>query len=104
MERAARRADITAAYTKVFLDLINNGPNLFRGFYDAAHGNEYFMYGVNTVLEYMENYVDVVRADGKSYSDIFIENMVGCQKLADEDKYRQRAIYESENFSSNDEQ
>lgn len=104
MERAARRADITAAYTKVFLDLINNGPNLFRGFYDAAHGNEHFMYGVNTVLEYMENYIDVVRADGKSYSDIFIENMAGCQKLADEDKYRQRAIYEQENFSSNDEQ
>lgn len=43
--------DKSKAYKIVFDDLTQ--CNLFKGIYDAKNGNEYFMYGVATVMEYI---------------------------------------------------
>ena len=51
---------------------------MFRGEYDAKNGNEDFMYGVSTVMEYL-----AYRVDDKFYqevSDTFIHNMVKSEE------------------------
>lgn len=42
--------DIQQASHDVFKYLMKNGPNMFRGIYDAKNGNKQFMYGVQIVL------------------------------------------------------
>lgn len=51
---------------------------MFRGEYDAKHGNESFMYGISTVMEYLAARVD--DAFYQEVSDAFICNMVKSQK------------------------
>ena len=51
---------------------------MFRGEYDAKHGNEYFMNGIATVIEYL-----AMRVDDTFYqevSDVFTHNMVKSQE------------------------
>lgn len=51
---------------------------MFRGEYDAKNGNEDFMYGVSTVMEYL-----AYRVDDEFYqyvSDTFIHNMVKSEE------------------------
>ena len=88
MERPASRENLAWAYTLVFRDLTENGPNLFMGFYDAKHGNEDFMYGICTVIEYMEQFIDIIKPDDQRYGAQFIKNMCGCKQLAMEDEKR----------------
>lgn len=51
---------------------------MFRGEYDAKHGNESFMYGIATVMESL-----AMRVDDTFYqevSDAFTHNMVKSQE------------------------
>ena len=47
---------------------------MFRGEYDAKHGEESFMYGIATVMEYLAAKVD--EDFYQEVSDIFAKNMV----------------------------
>ena len=51
---------------------------LFRGEYDAEHGDESFMYGISTVMEYLSSQVDDTFC--QNVSDVFNHNMVKSQK------------------------
>ena len=51
---------------------------MFRGEYDAEHGDESFMYGISTVMEYLSSQVDDTFC--QNVSDIFNRNMVKSQK------------------------
>ena len=48
--------------------------SMFRGEYDAKHGEESFMYGIATVMEYLAAKVDEDFC--QEVSDIFAKNMV----------------------------
>ena len=51
---------------------------MFRGEYDARHGDESFMYGIATVMEYLASCVDDIFY--QEISDVFIHNMVKSQE------------------------
>ena len=51
---------------------------MFRGEYDAKHGNEYFMNGIATVMEYLASLVDDTFC--QEVSDVFTHNMVKSQE------------------------
>ena len=51
---------------------------MFRGEYDAEHGNESFMYGISTVMEYLSSQVDDTFC--QNVSDIFNSTMVKSQE------------------------
>ena len=51
---------------------------MFRGEYDAKHGNESFMYGIATVMEYLASLVDDTFY--QKVSDTFTHNMVKSQE------------------------
>ena len=51
---------------------------MFRGEYDAKHGNESFMYGISTVMEYLSSQVDDTFC--QNVSDVFNRNMLKSQK------------------------
>lgn len=51
---------------------------MFRGEYDAKHGNESFMDGIATVMESLASLVDDTFC--QEISDVFIHNMVKSQE------------------------
>ena len=51
---------------------------LFRGKYDAKYGNESFMYGIATVMEYLASLVDDTFC--QEVCDVFTYNMVKSQE------------------------
>ena len=51
---------------------------MFRGEYDARHGNESFMNGIATVMEYLASLVDDTFY--QKVSDTFTHNMVKSQE------------------------
>ena len=51
---------------------------MFRGEYDARHGNESFMNGIATVMEYLASCVDDIFY--QKVSDTFTHNMVKSQE------------------------
>ena len=51
---------------------------MFRGEYDAEHGNESFMYGISTVMECLASCVDDIFY--QEISDVFIHNMAKSQE------------------------
>lgn len=61
------------AYRRVLTDILNRDLSLFVGRYDATNGNEHFMYGICTVMEFI-----AFSADEKCYEafqDIWNKNM-----------------------------
>ena len=50
---------------------------MFRGEYDAKDGNESFMYGITTVIEYLASLVDDTFC--QEVSDTFTHNMAKSQ-------------------------
>jgi hypothetical protein len=48
---------------------------MFRGIYDARNGHKEFMYGIQTVMEYIAEKARDDKAD-----DMFIKNMVACEE------------------------
>lgn len=72
--------ELQQCYEAVFQDLLTNGPNLFKGVYDARHGNSVFMFGIETVMEYI-----AIRVDDETYekfSELFTKNMVKSEEKA----------------------
>ena len=66
--------ELTKAYEIVFNDIVNSGCGLMIGKFDAKNGEEYFMYGISTVMEWIAYRVsDEV---GDEFSDLFIKNMI----------------------------
>lgn len=55
---------------------------MFRGEYDAKHGNESFMNGIATVMEYLASCVDDTFY--QKVSDTFTHNMVKSQEEEEE--------------------
>lgn len=55
---------------------------MFRGEYDAKHGDESFMNGIATVMEYLASLVDDTFC--QEVSDVFTHNMVKSQEEEEE--------------------
>lgn len=55
-----------------------SGCGLFVGKYDAENGSEKFMYGVNTVMEYLA--YQVSEEYGEKFCEMFFENMIKSEK------------------------
>jgi hypothetical protein len=72
------------AYRIVFNDMMNSGCGLLVGKYDAKNGNEKYMFGVDTVMEWIAYKVSEVQGD--DFSELFTKNMVESQKKARGDK------------------
>lgn len=51
---------------------------LFVGKYDAINGSEKFMYGINTVMEYLA--YQVSEEYGDKFCEMFLENMMKSEK------------------------
>lgn len=75
---------IQDAYRIVFNDMMNSGCGLLVGKYDAKNGNEKYMFGVDTVMEWIA--YKVSEAQGDDFSELFTKNMVKSQKKARGDK------------------
>ena len=69
---------IQDAYRIVYNDILNSGCDLLVGKYDAKNGNEKFMYGISTVMEFIAYRVS--EADGDAFSDLFVKNMIKSEK------------------------
>lgn len=41
------------AYNIVYNDIINGGVSFFTGTFDATNGSKQFMYGIETVMDYI---------------------------------------------------
>ena len=54
------------AYRIVYNDILNSGCGLLVGEYDAKNGNEKFMYGISTVMEWIAYRVS--QEDGNAFS------------------------------------
>lgn len=72
------------AYRIVFNDMMNSGCGLLVGKYDAKNGNEKYMFGVDTVMEWIA--YKVSEAQGDDFSELFTKNMVESQKKVRGDK------------------
>lgn len=72
------------AYRIVFNDMMNSGCGLLVGKYDAKNGNEKYMFGVDTIMEWIA--YKVSEAQGDDFSELFTKNMVESQKKARGDK------------------
>lgn len=75
---------IQDVYRIVFNDMMNSGCGLLVGKYDAKNGNEKYMFGVDTVMEWIA--YKVSEAQGDDFSELFTKNMVESQKKARGDK------------------
>ena len=73
--------EIRRAYELVLDDILDNGPKMFLGTYDAVNGNADFMYGICTVMEWIADRT----GNEQTYnwiSNDFIKNMIESKKSA----------------------
>jgi hypothetical protein len=80
---------IQDAYRIVLNDMLNSGCGLFVGEYDARNGDEKFMHGISTVMEWIA--YKVSEEDYNEFNDLFIKNLIKSEKKA-LTKVRERAI------------
>lgn len=64
--------------------------DLFIGKYDAKHGNEYYMYGVSAVMEYLAYRVSGEYGD--EFSKMFTKNMLDSENEKWYNNYRKWGI------------
>ena len=69
---------------KKVVDKMVAGGGLFAGNYDARNGNEDFMYGISTTMEYFAHLVD--ENYGIEFSDKFTMNMLKSWRERDYDE------------------
>ena len=62
-------------YKHVLTDLLQ--VKIFTGIYDAEHGDEHLMYGINTVMAYIANQVSKDTCD--NVEDLFFTNLIASQ-------------------------
>lgn len=72
------------AYRIVYNDILNSECNLLLGVYDARNGSEQFMYGIDTVMEWIAYRVS--EKDGDSFSEMFLKNMSESKKKLDKNR------------------
>ncbi len=75
-----RNETLKAAYHLVYDDMVSKGPKLFKGCYDAKHGNNSFMYGICTVMEFIADKVSPEVYD--KFSTEFVTNMNKSEERA----------------------
>ena len=78
--KATYEKNLKIAYQLVYDDMVSKGPKLFKGHYDAKHGNNSFMYGICTVMEFIADKVSPEAYD--KFSTDFITNMNKSEKRA----------------------
>lgn len=66
------------AYGIVLGDLLRHP--MFVGHYDAKNGNKHFMYGIQTVMEFIAYSVDDNMGD--VFENLFLENLIESEKNA----------------------
>lgn len=72
---------LTKAYEMVLKDILDSGCGLMVGKYDAKNGEDSFMYGISTVMEWIAHRVsDEV---GYEFSDTFTQNMIESKQRAE---------------------
>ena len=71
---------LKAAYHLVYDDIVLKGPKLFKGCYDTKHGNNSFMYGICTVMEFIADKVSPEVYD--KFSTDFVANMNKSEERA----------------------
>lgn len=69
--------EVKEAYKIVYEDMKKNAPPLFFGKYDAIHGNEKYMYGVGTVMEFITFHVG--KLEDEKYQEIFLNNLIASK-------------------------
>ena len=57
MTEKKKKKLMKTAYHLVYDDMVSKGPKLFKGHYDAKHGNNIFMYGICTVMKFIADKV-----------------------------------------------
>lgn len=68
--------NLIKAYKMVFDDIVNNGPLLFKGIYDAKNGSVKYMHGICTVMEYILENSNASKSVMDNFSNEFTENMI----------------------------
>lgn len=70
--------DLHKAYEMVFNDMMEIGPNLFKGNYDSKHGSKKFMHGICTVMEF------IAFGAGKEeeFDNVFYKNIIKSEERA----------------------
>ena len=71
---------LKVAYHLVYNDMISEGLKLFKGCYDTKHGNNSFMYGICTVMEFIAGKVSPEVYD--KFSTDFVANMNKSEERA----------------------
>lgn len=69
------------SYKEVLEDLLNNGPGLFKGIYDATNGTKKYMYGIESLLEF----IAYKTGDESVYEEVdkmFVENLIESERRA----------------------
>lgn len=69
--------EVKEAYKIVYEDMKKNAPPLFFGKYDAIHGNEKYMYGIGTVMEFITFHLK--ESDNKEYQETFLNNIIASK-------------------------
>ncbi len=72
------------AYRIVFNDMMNSECGLLVGKYDAKNGDEKFMHGINTVMEWIAYRAS--EKQGEEFSAMFFDNMIESQEKASDKK------------------
>lgn len=65
---------IQDAYRIVLNDMMNSGCGILAGEYDAKNGNEKYMFGISTVMEWIAYKVN--EETGNDFSDLFTKNLI----------------------------
>lgn len=60
------------AYRIVYNDILNRDIGLFLGRFDAKNGKHEFMYGINTLMEFIA--LECSEADYEDFQNIWFEN------------------------------
>lgn len=66
--------NVNEAYKIVYKDMKENAPPLFFGKYDAIHGNEKYMHGICTVMEFITSHLE--NFDDEEYQETFLNNLI----------------------------
>lgn len=78
--KATYEKNLKIAYQLVYDDMVSKGLDLFKGCYDAKHGNNSFMYGICTVMEFIADKVSPEVYD--KFSTDFVINMNKSEERA----------------------
>ena len=71
--------ELKNAYKLVAEDLHSSGCDLFVGKYDTKNGNLHFLFGIQTILEYIWN-KGLSEENASKYSKEFNENLLNSFK------------------------